>query len=60
MCIRDSIDIIGHLARQAFYDVVSDDPVKKAMDDAVPGKYVAPETGNWDPAEVLTAKYFMC
>ena len=54
------VDVVAAEARIAFYDIVTSDPIKAAMDQAVPGKYVAPETGNWNPRDVLTSKYFLC
>ena len=53
-------DLIGHVARKAFYDIVTSDPIKSAMDEAVPGKYKAPKQGAWNPSDVLTSAYFLC
>ena len=54
------VDIVAAEARIAFYDIVTSNPEKIAMDQAVPGKYVSPETGDWNPRDVLTAPYFLC
>lgn len=54
------VELLGHEAREAFYDIVKNDPVKRMMDEAVPNMYVAPEQGSWDAKSVLTSAYFLC
>ena len=54
-----NVDVMTEIAQQSFYDIVTGDPVKKAMDQMVPGKYVKPETGTWNPDDALKAPYII-
>ena len=54
------LDVLDVEVRKAFYNIVKDDPVKRMMDEAVPGAYVSPEKGNWDVSDVLCSPYFVC
>ena len=66
-CVHDqfgadssNMDAINVEARLAFKEIVDSDPVKRMMEEAVPGRYEQPEQGNWDSKQVLVSKYFLC
>ena len=53
------VDLLGHKAREVFYQIVLEDPIEKIMNEAV-GNYVSPSKGTWEPTSVLTSQYFLC